>query len=68
MIIFAFVLPQILAGRDPATVSIAGSIVMLTLSTYLIYGWSSKAHAAVVGVMLSLVLTGGLAWQCPSLV
>jgi uncharacterized membrane protein len=62
LVIFAFVVPQILAGRDPVTVSITGSIVMLTVSTYLVYGWNPKAHAAIAGIMLSLVLTGVLAW------
>jgi uncharacterized membrane protein len=62
IVIFVFVLPQIIAGRDPVVVSIVGSIALLALSTYLIYGWNPKAHAAVVGMMLSLVLTGGLAW------
>jgi uncharacterized membrane protein len=62
LVIFAFVVPQILAGRDPVTVSVIGSIVMLTVSTYLVYGWNPKAHAAVAGMMLSLVLTGVLAW------
>lgn len=61
-VIFAFILPLILAGRDPVRVSIAGSIVLLSVSTYLVYGWNPKAHAAVVGMMLSLVLTGVLAW------
>jgi uncharacterized membrane protein len=62
LVIFAFVVPQILAGWDPVTVSVIGSIVMLTVSTYLAYGWNPKAHAAVAGMMLSLVLTGVLAW------
>jgi uncharacterized membrane protein len=61
-VIFAFVLPQIIAGRDPLTVSVIGSILLLAVSTYLVYGWNPKAHAAVIGMMLSLVLTGGLAW------
>ena len=62
VVIFSFILPQIIAGRDPVTVSIVGSIVMLAVSTYLTYGWNPKAHAAIVGMMLSLVLTGVLAW------
>jgi uncharacterized membrane protein len=62
IVIFVFVLPQIIAGRDPVAVSIVGSIALLAFSTYLIYGWNPKAHAAVAGMMLSLVLTGGLAW------
>jgi len=61
-VIFAFILPQIMSGRDPVWVSIAGSVVLLAVSTYLVYGWNPKAHSAVVGMMLSLVLTGGLAW------
>ncbi len=62
LVLFLFVLPQIVAGRDPVLVSIVGSVVLLAISTYLIYGWNFKAHAAVIGMMLSLVLTGLLAW------
>ena len=62
VVIFAVILPLVLAGRDPVWVSIAGSIVLLAVSTYLVYGWTYKAHAAVAGMMLSLVLTGVLAW------
>jgi uncharacterized membrane protein len=61
-VVFAFILPQIMAGRDPVGVSVVGSIVLLSVSTYLVYGWNPKAHAAVAGMMLSLVLTGVLAW------
>jgi uncharacterized membrane protein len=61
-VVFAFILPQIKAGGDPVLVSIVGSIGLLSVSTYLIYGWNLKAHAAVIGMMLSLLFTGGLAW------
>lgn len=60
-IIFAFILPQIVAGRDPVVVSIVGAILLLSVSTYLTYGMNPKAHAAVAGMALSLTLTGGLA-------
>ncbi len=62
VVIFTFILPQIVAGRDPVAVSILGSIVLLSVSTYLTYGVNLKAHAAVAGMALSLTLTGGLAW------
>jgi len=62
LVVFLFILPQIVAGRDPVLVSIVGSVVLLAVSTYLIYGWNFKAHAAVMGMMLSLILTGALAW------
>lgn len=61
-VIFAFILPQIVSGRDPVVVSIVGSILLLSVSTYLTYGINLKAHAAVAGMALSLTLTGGLAW------
>jgi uncharacterized membrane protein len=61
-VIFAFILPQIVAGRNPVSVSIVGSILMLSVSTYLTYGVNLKAHAAVAGMFLSLTLTGALAW------
>lgn len=60
-VIFGFILPQIVAGRDPVAVSIVGSILLLSVSTYLTYGINLKAHAAVVGMVLSLTLTGALA-------
>lgn len=62
VVIFAFILPQIKAGRNPVGVSLAGAAVLLIVSTYLVYGWNYKAHAAVAGMMLSLALTGVLAW------
>ena len=62
VVIFTFIVPQIIAGQDPVVVSIAGSIVLLSVSNYMIYGWNPRAHAAVAGMVLSLVLTGVLAW------
>jgi len=50
------------AGQDPVLISIVGSIVLLSISTYLTYGWNPKAHAAMVGMILSLTLTGLIAW------
>lgn len=61
-VIFAFILPQIMGGRDPVGVSIVGSILLLSVSTYLTYGVNLKSHAAVTGMALSLTLTGVLAW------
>jgi uncharacterized membrane protein len=62
LVVFAIILPQIVAGRDPVLVSIAGSILLLAVSTYLTYGWNPKAHTAMIGMVLSLTLTGMLAW------
>ena len=64
LVLFFFVLPQIVAGRDPVLVCIVGSIALLAVSTYVIYGWNFKAHAAVVGMMSSIlgITASSLLW------
>ena len=61
-VIFGFVIPQIIAGRDPVLVNIIGAILLLSVSNYLVYGWNYKTHAAVAGMAVSLAVTGLLAW------
>jgi uncharacterized membrane protein len=61
LIIVAFVVPQILAGHNPVTIALLGSVMMMGLSLYLVYGWRRKTHVAVAGLFLSLILTGLLA-------
>jgi uncharacterized membrane protein len=62
IVILGFIVPQILAGRDPVVVSIVGSVALLAVSNYLVYGWNPKAHAALAGMSISLIITGMLAW------
>ncbi len=61
LVLVAFVVPQILAGRNPLLVAIAGAVVMMGTSLYLVYGWRPKTHVAVAGLLLSLVVTALLA-------
>jgi uncharacterized membrane protein len=60
-VIIEYIIPNILAGEDPLRVSIIGSMLLLGVTLYLTYGWTRKSHAAVLGMILSLILTGGLA-------
>lgn len=61
LVIFGFVVPRIVAGDDPIIVSMLGALLLLTVSTYLVFGWNMKAHAAVAGMMVSLIVTAILA-------
>lgn len=61
VIIVAFIVPQILNGGNPVTTAIIGSVVMMGISLYLVYGWKAKTHVAVAGLFSSLVLVGLLA-------
>lgn len=61
VIIVAFIVPQILNGGNPVTTAIVGSVVMMGISLYLVYGWKAKTHVAVAGLFASLVFAGLLA-------
>lgn len=60
-VILYYILPQIMAGRDPVWVSILGSTLLLGSTIYLVYGWRLKSHASVLSIVASLVVTGVLA-------
>ncbi len=60
-VIIGFIVPQILEGRNPVAIAILGSVVMMGISLYLVYGWNRKTHVAVAGLLASLILTGLLA-------
>ncbi len=60
-VILGYILPQILAGRDPVLVSISGAFFLLAFTLYITYGWTLKTHAAVMGTLIALILTGFLA-------
>jgi uncharacterized membrane protein len=59
-VIIGYIIPHILAGEDPLTVSIIGSALLLGVTLYLTYGWTLKTHAAVLSMVAALLLTGGL--------
>lgn len=60
-VIFAFVLPQILAGQNPVLIVILASLVIIPLTFYLSHGINHKTTAAVLGTIISLIITGVLA-------
>ncbi len=59
MIVF-YILPQILNGKDPVWVSVFGAFVFLAVSQFIVYGWNLKTHSAVIGILISLIITGFL--------
>ncbi len=59
-VLLLFVLPAILAGRDPLAVAVVGSCLIMFLVLYLTHGPSARTSTAVLGTLASLVLIGGL--------
>ncbi len=60
-VIIFYIIPQILQGKDPVLITVSGAFFLLTVTLYLIYGWTLKTHAAVLGILFSLILTALLA-------
>lgn len=61
-IIFAVILPGIQAGYQPILVALVGAILIISITFYLSHGLSEKTTLAVVGTIISLIVTGMLAW------
>lgn len=61
-VIVLIILPGIQQGKDPLSISIFGAFLFMAFSLYLIYGWTVKTHAAVLGSLVALAITGFLAY------
>jgi len=61
LIIFKFVLPRLLAGADPIVTAVVGSLFIIPITFYLSHGLNKKTSVAIVGTVISLIITGILA-------
>ncbi len=61
LLIGGFILPQILAHRDPVLVTLLSTGLLLAVTLYLIQGWNVTGHTALLGMTISLAVTGLLA-------
>jgi uncharacterized membrane protein len=59
-VILMFIVPQILAGRDPLLISITGALVIMIMTIFLAHGVSKKTTIALVATFLTLITTGTL--------
>lgn len=58
VVLVVFVLPAILAGKDPLAVAVVGCSVIMFGTLYLTHGLSARTSVAVLGTLGSLVLIG----------
>lgn len=59
-ILLLFVLPAILDGRSPVLVAILGATAIAVVSLYLAHGFTRMTNVALIGMVVSLVLTAVL--------
>jgi hypothetical protein len=57
-VLATFVLPAILAGRDPLAVAVVGSCLIMFGALYLTHGVTARTSAALLGTLASLLLIG----------
>lgn len=61
LILMRFILPSILEGNPPIAVALVGSSASMFVILYLTHGVSARTAAALLGTLVSLLLTAGLA-------
>lgn len=61
-VIGRFIIPNILIGSDPLTITFLGSLVIIPLSFYLAHGINRKTTIAIASTLLTLILTSVLAY------
>lgn len=61
LIIFKYILPQIIAGQNPVLVAIIGSMMIIPVTFYMSHGFNKKTTVAIVGTVIAMILTGVLA-------
>ncbi|MCA9369299.1 YibE/F family protein [Candidatus Woesebacteria bacterium] len=49
-----FLLPQILAGANPVTMSVVAAIISAAITIYLAHGWCNKSHVAFGSIVVVL--------------
>ncbi len=62
LIIFYFVIPNILNGGDPLKICLLGSLAIILVSLYLSHGFNKRTSIAVLSSILSLALAVGVDW------
>lgn len=60
-VIFLYVLPQIFLGYDPILIAIVAATLIIPVTFYLSHGINKKTTAAIIGTIISLIITGILA-------
>jgi uncharacterized membrane protein len=61
-VLVRFILPAILAGKNPVAVSVVGAAAIMFAVLYLAHGINARTTTAVLGTVGALLLTGLLAW------
>lgn len=62
LILLAFIVPAIIAGKDAVLVALVGGSAIVLVALYLAHGYTPLTHVAAVGAFAALALTTALSW------
>ncbi|MBN1916060.1 YibE/F family protein [Candidatus Dojkabacteria bacterium] len=62
VVLVKFVVPQILEGKNPLIICIAGALIITTVSIYLAHGFSRKTSLAVLSTLITVTVSAVLAF------
>lgn len=57
-IILKLIIPQILNGHNPLLISLLYALLIILVSTYLVYGFNKKSSVAVLGTFAGIAIVG----------
>jgi uncharacterized membrane protein len=60
LVLIGFVVPQIVAGRDPLWISVVGSFMIAVVSIYFAHGFYKRTTIAVLSTVITLIISVGL--------
>lgn len=61
-VIFKYLLPQILSGQNPIMAALMTGVMTVPVTYYASHGFNRKTHSAALGTIISLAITGILAY------
>lgn len=65
-VIFYLLVPGLLAGYSPLLVSVGLSVLILVAAVFFTHGFNKRSLVAFLGTVLSVVITGVIAWLAVS--
>lgn len=60
LIIMKFIIPKILEGGNPLSISLIYSFLIVLAATYLVYGFNKKSSVSILGMSAGIIIVGVL--------
>lgn len=62
LVIFTYILPQIIAGQNPVITAIIGATIIIPITFVLSHGMNAKTVISIIATIIALIITGILSY------